>query len=330
MWRLLHNCIPTDSRVKSIGIPLPSKCHCCKQHSVEDVNHLFLKSDWASFLWSSFHRSGCEFRGHSVNSMIINTIQNTNGHSLFGLFKLAALGVGLWEIWLARNAPRFDRKLISPQGLFHKVISQVKQVISTAKLREDQQLSRTILAKFGISATSRTAPLVKIVKWLCPPWPFLKINTDGAHKHTGHSGGGGIIRNFQGHILLAFSHYYENCPSLVAEARALADGIKYLSAISSKSALVESDSLLLIQVLNKQTDCPWEILPFIREIWSFSPQIKSFAHVYREVNQAADYLANFACQSQCNSFFTSQHDLPSETKGASRLDKLGMPSIRVM
>lgn len=68
----------------------------------------------------------------------------------------------------------------------------------------------------------REIPKVSVVKWIRPPSLSLKLNTYGCSKgNPGPSGGGGLLRNDLGMVLLAFSVDLGLCSSLEAEARAL-------------------------------------------------------------------------------------------------------------
>lgn len=158
---------------------------------------------------------------------------------------------------------------------------------------------------------------------------MLKLNTDGASKTSGLLGGGGLIRNSKGDILFAFSHFYGTTTSIIVEARALLDGIKYLRTFFCRPVLIECDSKVLVQIINKAAHCPWTILAYVREIKSLILSEDSISHIFREANTVADLLASQACSNNCNSFYSSS-ELPRNIKGAARLDKLGMPSIRIM
>lgn len=181
----------------------------------------------------------------------------------------------------------------------------------------------------GIAIQTPNAPQLKIIRWISPPWPSFKLNSDGACKQNGISGGGGVIRNFKGDIILAYSHYYGHTNSLIAEARAILDGTKYLHTITDRPAYIECDSHIIVRIINKETQCPWSILSFVREIWKLISQHDRIIHTYREGNKVADLLASLACNSKCNAFY-SCNELPTIIKGEARLDKLGLPSIRVM
>ena len=93
--------------------------------------------------------------------------------------------------------------------------------------------------------------------------------------------------------------------------------------------VVESDSLVLIQILRNVYQCPWTISYDIEQCRKFSQGSMQFKHCYREANKVADVLANVGCalvESVC--IYEHFRDLPSVVRGEYRLDKLSYPSIR--
>ncbi|XP_042962535.1 uncharacterized protein LOC122296805 [Carya illinoinensis] len=51
MWKAQHNCLPVDDRVRRTGIPLTSKCDCCREGSYEDQNHVLATGEFAEQIW---------------------------------------------------------------------------------------------------------------------------------------------------------------------------------------------------------------------------------------------------------------------------------------
>lgn len=329
IWKILHNCLPVDRNIQRLGIQISSKCSCCQAPQGESLNHLFIHSELAVHIWSYFQAKGITLAGNSVATFITTAVRNIKSNSAHGLLVLAVLGFSLWEIWRARNSMRYEGCAISHSRVLHQIIAKTKQVCISASYKENDIPKRRLLESFGISPPFSIGAQLKIIKWVSPPWPSLKLNTDGACKLDGSSGGGGVIRDHTGTVLIAFSHFYGQANSLVAEARALMDGIHYLHTLSDHSAHIECDSQVLVRVINKDYQCPWSILPYAREIWRSLPPSDKIAHTYREGNKVADLLASLACSSKCNAYF-SYVDLPSFIKGEARMDKLGIPSIRQM
>lgn len=68
-----------------------------------------------------------------------------------------------------------------------------------------------------------------------------------------------MIRNHLGHLIAASSHCYGICSSVVAEFRALYDGIllfKSISEISTCPIVLETDSKVMVDVLTSKAKAP--------------------------------------------------------------------------
>lgn len=329
LWKIINKCLPLDCNIQKIGIPICSKCCCCKTPQTENYNHLFIFGDWASYIWTYFRSKGLQIEENSATSMILNNLCSTQKKSMFGLFGLAAVGVSMWEIWCARNSDKYDDSKTSCQGLLHKIRYKVKEICQISSLPEANQEHIRILDALGIQFAKPKQLRAIAIKWFCPPWPSLKLNTDGASKANGESGGGGVIRDHLGNVILAFSHYYGFSNSIIAEAPALLDGMKYIKITGSTAAIIECDSQTIVNIIKRKATCPWSILSYVREIWSLLNPADTINHIFREGNTVADSLASLACKLKCNASYSSS-ELPTLIRGAVRLDKLGMPSVRLM
>ena len=49
----------------------------------------------------------------------------------------------------------------------------------------------------GISQQPRRKEI--FIRWMPPPWPWCKLNSDGSRKNDGEAGAGGVIRDSVGH-----------------------------------------------------------------------------------------------------------------------------------
>ncbi|OVA15188.1 Reverse transcriptase zinc-binding domain [Macleaya cordata] len=63
-WRFLRNAIPVDVRIQDCAINLASGCVCCAHRNIESMDHLFFRSEVATFLWDRF---GAIFGIHRLN-----------------------------------------------------------------------------------------------------------------------------------------------------------------------------------------------------------------------------------------------------------------------
>ena len=93
-----------------------------------------------------------------------------------------------------------------------------------------------------------------LIKWIQPPHNVLKLNTDGCSKgNPGISGGGEVLRDARGNLLLAFSCSFGLATSLQAEVCALIFGVKLCLEKGFSSFEVELDSLVLVQILHRKS-----------------------------------------------------------------------------
>ncbi|XP_027151985.1 uncharacterized protein LOC113752040 [Coffea eugenioides] len=96
--------------------------------------------------------------------------------------------------------------------------------------------------------------------WSRPSGDFLKLNTDGYSKgNPSVSGGGGILRDGGGHLLLAFSCYFGHATSLQAEVPELLFGVKLCVQCGFGRLDVDLDSLVLVHILQGKASCPWGV-----------------------------------------------------------------------
>ncbi|XP_035542978.1 uncharacterized protein LOC118346079, partial [Juglans regia] len=51
MWKALNSCLAVDDRIRRIGVPLVSKCECCRDGAIEDINHVLYSGNIAKAIW---------------------------------------------------------------------------------------------------------------------------------------------------------------------------------------------------------------------------------------------------------------------------------------
>lgn len=91
---------------------------------------------------------------------------------------------------------------------------------------------------------------------------------------------------------------------MMAEARALLQGLKLCVHKGVLQWDVEMDSLVLMQIIQGKAGTPWAITYEIREISQLLQKLDHFLmHTFRESNMAADCLANLGCKCEKYLFF---------------------------
>ncbi|MQL97884.1 hypothetical protein Taro_030581 [Colocasia esculenta] len=88
-----------------------------------------------------------------------------------------------------------------------------------------------------------------LVKWTPPQVDFC-LNVDGASNgNPGYCGGGGCIRDSHGNFICGFAFFYGSGSSILAEARALHDGLQLAINRQLQISVVFSDSATLLRAI---------------------------------------------------------------------------------
>ncbi|XP_071921779.1 uncharacterized protein [Coffea arabica] len=149
--------------------------------------------------------------------------------------------------------------------------------------------------------------------------------------NPGIGGAGGIIRDSRGRLILAFSVGFGTKTSMQAKAKAMLVGVRLCAQQGLTQVLVESDSLVLVRVLNDECKRPWSIDKELEHIRRASFSTLKVQHCFREANRIADILAKEGCNKSMDeiSIFGRTEDLPRLVRGEYRLDRMSYPSFRV-
>jgi ribonuclease HI len=127
---------------------------------------------------------------------------------------------------------------------------------------------------------------------------LLRLFTDGASRgNPGHAGLGVVIEDENGMRLRGFHRYLGTATNNEAEYHALIEGLNAVKDWDPDRLEVYLDSKLVVEQVNGRykIKAP-ELLPLHRRASELLSQFKdhTVAHVEREKNRGADYLANKA------------------------------------
>ncbi|KAK4716367.1 hypothetical protein R3W88_014705 [Solanum pinnatisectum] len=96
-----------------------------------------------------------------------------------------------------------------------------------------------------------------MVEWTKPPDKWVKINTDGsALCNPGTIGAGGIIRNPNGELILAFSTLLGKGTNNQAEVEAAILGLSWFANLRYNNVILEVDSQVLVDWFKNNTAAP--------------------------------------------------------------------------
>ncbi|KAI5342128.1 hypothetical protein L3X38_010003 [Prunus dulcis] len=136
------------------------------------------------------------------------------------------------------------------------------------------------------------------LKWEPPISGQFKLNVDGSRRNgSGHIGAGGVIRNSSGDWISGFAVNLGKGQILEAEIWGLFFGLKLAMDKEINNLVVEMDSALAVQLIQKQglTDVR-PLAALVASWWELMHKINccSVYHLYREKNSVADCLATWS------------------------------------
>ncbi|MQM15378.1 hypothetical protein Taro_048323 [Colocasia esculenta] len=324
--------VAVDQRIAKTGIAMVSRCSCCASPNIEDYNHIFINGDLATALWNWFLPliDSKVHLHYQIIPRIWSFISVTSTSFALGFVSLHCMILMLWEIWKGRCGRRFENKVTSAGAMIRTIKSMVTASLASFHFKgAPSNHGMEIHMAFGFHANFSTKQL-KFIRWI-PPISHYCLNVDGASKgNPGMCGGGGCIRDKQGVMMAAFSHYYGYGNGIIAEVRALYDGIYLVHSLGIRISIIYTDSLVLVKSM-EVGKCPsWQALIWWREAYSFIQKNGlKITHIYREANQVADRLDNFGCLTMRNTMYWGSSDIPPQCKGTLLLDKTGLPHIRM-
>ena len=182
----------------------------------------------------------------------------------------------VWTLWLHRNCIAFDNPH-HHKDLKRETMAKASEFLYLRMIEKHNPV------------------MVKIqVQWLPPPVNWVKLNLDGSSMgNPGLASGGGLIRNERGEWIKVYARAIGITMSVAAELWALRDGICLCSALNFPAVIVELDSKLVVDLLNKELENPngIDVLVFdCEESLKPIPCVR-IQHCYREANKCADALA---------------------------------------
>lgn len=180
--------------------------------------------------------------------------------------------MGVWHLWLHRNAYIFKNGIVDNEFFMH---------------------CRRKAAEFLAIAVEGRVQAKKHLQEIS----WAKLNTDGlAHGST--RGGGGILRDEHGNWINGFARNCGKVNSVMAELWALRDGLHMAAMQNTHYLIVELNALAVVQLM-KSSIANLSLEPLLtncRLLLKKFPHLR-VEHVYREANKCADALANIGSNS---------------------------------
>jgi len=143
------------------------------------------------------------------------------------------------------------------------------------------------------------------IRWEPPHSGRVKLNFDGS-RQSGLAAGGYVIRDWRGIVLHLGAASYGRTSIIMAEGRALRDGIQAAFISGYRHLEIEGDNMVIIQAIQGHTQVSWQLRTIVMEVKAIlakCAQVK-IQHIYRKANMAADWLSKFGHSVLVNSPLT--------------------------
>ncbi|XP_059292008.1 uncharacterized protein LOC132045445 [Lycium ferocissimum] len=304
-WRLLHNKLPFKDAVAKFGKQGFKDCICCISPQDETPQHALLKETLLIIcgtklepLWA-LNITICLLEVYLKNGGIEKPKTRFGEQKKFDLYKME-----MQITWNMKAAITVAYPNINVEGNWCNCCDMIEKL----------------------------SPVVKCIPvcWRKPEMGWFKLNTDGSFVDITNSAGiGGILRNEEGDLIMAFSISVDCESHNIAEALAAEHGIRWCMNHGFDNVQIELDSQIIVKMLlNKDTD-NLKLKQIINNTNGFLKDATvQISHCYREANMVADFLAKMASTSRRRTLYLSQRDLPREVKGLIQLDKQQLPTFR--
>lgn len=230
-----------------------------------------------------------------------------------------------WSVWRVRTAAIFNG--VPPTAA--RAIGYVQELLHDVSMVQPFLINSSTYMLLDGFAGLRVAYMrrhIQILVWEKPC--SYKLNIDGSSIGTGEAGGGAVLRDYNGDVIFAASIFFGKATSVYAEVLALIHGLKLCEERGLQGFQVDTDSLLLVNMIHGVVSIPWRYRVHLQHILALLRSTNStLHHRFREVNSVADALARLASSTRSSDTF-QPHTLPLKIQGLARLDQVGLPYVR--
>ncbi|XP_042973032.1 uncharacterized protein LOC122304830 [Carya illinoinensis] len=331
MWKVFNNALSVDDKIRSIGIPIASKCDCYLNGGYENRDRVLANGDIAKEVWRlAYAQMGLgRTTGISWNRIVEECLTKASKSSQLGHLLRIIPSIVTWSLWLRCCKARAEGIKDSAITVWYNIktwIAKVGEKLKVGKLllSRDQK----ILTELNIPVKPPKRVILKLVRWTKLALGRLKLNVDGSSNgNLGSARAGGVLRDSKGELLMAFSVHLGTGTSNYAEVMSLIHGLRRIKMMGVAHIDLESDSMLVVRWLKASRCEVWYLKEYWEELMELLKEFEfQISHIYWEGNAAADFLARLGAKGMNKQWHSL--DIPSNLRRILRMDKHGFPSIK--
>ncbi|XP_043696820.1 uncharacterized protein LOC122647496 [Telopea speciosissima] len=195
-------------------------------------------------------------------------------------------------IWWERNRRLFENKVRTHDQIIEAIRLDVAIKCAAFPISAVHSPRNQFLAdNWGIRVDWKVITQ-KTCAWFRPPTHMAVLHCDGSLT-ADRASYGGIIRDDAGVAIMAYAGKGDINSVLSMELFAILKGVTFCIQRNLLRVSIRSDSKLAVDILNGAMDCPWSMQILMDRIATLLQQLqrKEIKHVWRELNQPADFIA---------------------------------------
>ncbi|KAG7617742.1 putative ribonuclease H domain, reverse transcriptase zinc-binding domain-containing protein [Arabidopsis thaliana] len=280
LWKCLSNSLPVAGALAYRHLSKESACIRCPSCK-ETVNHLLFKCTFARLTWA-ISSIPIPLGGEWADSIYVNLYWVFNLGNGNPQWEKASQLVPwlLWRLWKNRNELVFRGREFNAQ----EVLRRAEDDLEEWRIRTEAESCGT---KLQVNKSS-------CGRWRPPPHQWVKCNTDATwNRDNERCGIGWVLRNEKGEVKWMGARALPKLKSVLeAELEAMRWAVLSLSRFQYNYVIFESDSQVLIEILNNDEIWP-SLKPAIQDLQRLLSQFTEvkFVFIPREGNTLAERVA---------------------------------------
>lgn len=256
LWRCLSNALPVAANMVHRHIAKDKSCSRCGAEA-ETVNHLLFTCPYARLIWAvaNVHIPPPGSWSDSFYSNLHWVLNLKQEYPKEQVEEDLTPWI-MWRLWKNRNELLFRSKEYTAQMYVEKARDDAR----VWKSREEVKLKEV----------KPPAAAIPERRWTPPPQGKLKCNTDATWMQETEVGGvGWVLRDHNGDMMWAGAKRLSDMGSVhETEMKALRWAIPTLAGFGYRNVTFESDSQVLVRMLNNEEEIWPRVKPMIQAISS--------------------------------------------------------------
>ncbi|CAI9756903.1 unnamed protein product [Fraxinus pennsylvanica] len=296
IWKAKFNCLSVDSRMRSTGVALASRCDCCDTRQVETLDNVLNSGNIAKIVWKwaslalGVHYLEAQLWWTRVNRWFTRAKKVSQRVILIGLLP----SLITWKLWGRRCKARMEGNRESAEEVWFAIKAWLRLLVEDiVKVSKLSNTNHEFLKALELLVVSKLSKPTLFVSWRKATAGWVKLNVYGSSVgYLGPYGGGRVIRDHCGNLVASFCVKYRHGSNNEEELRTVIYGVELCKGMGFQRVEIECDLAVVVNWLTHSLCKIWYLWDYWDELLKLLSGISvTISHQYGEANRAADLLA---------------------------------------